>query len=476
MGAAQGSCEAAWLTPSFSRWTLRGMFDVVVVGGGVVGCAVARRFTLQGARVLLLEKAADILSGASKGNSAILHTGFDAPADSLELACIQAGHAEYLAIREQLGLPLRASGAIVAAWSAEQAQALPRIVAAAHANGVADAREITSAEILHREPGLSPAVLGGVLVPGEALIDPWSAPLAYLLQALENGAEVRRQTELYSGTFSGIWNLQTSTGAVQAKTLINCAGLYGDVVEERLLGATHFTIRPRKGQFVVFDKAAAKHLGTILLPVPEAHTKGIVLTPTIFGNLLVGPTAEDQEDRARAATDEGSLRMLVARAEAMLPALRGMPVTAAYAGIRPATEEKHYRVRHEPAQNYIALGGIRSTGLTAALGLAAHAWALHSGTQSLIRAPIPAPIASPIWPQAPRLAEHDTRDWQAPDHGEIICHCEMVTRREIEAALAGPLPARDAGGLKRRTRAGMGRCQGFYCHASLAALTAGRFA
>ncbi len=444
------------------------MFDVAVVGGGVVGCAVARRFTLQGARVLLLEKGADILSGASKGNSAILHTGFDAPAGSLELACMQVGYREYLQIHEKLGLPLLKSSAIVAAWSEEQFAKLAGIEAAAHANGVVDVRAISRAEILAREPALSGAVLGGVLVPGEYLIDPWSAPMAYLLQALENGAEVRRNTEVLSGSFDGTWRLQTSTGEVQARAVINCAGLFGDVLEERLLGTHGFTIKPRKGQFVVFDKVASRLLSAILLPVPEERTKGIVLTPTVFGNLLVGPTAEEQESRERADTDSETLRMLVDKAVEMLPALRDMPVTAIYAGIRPATEEKNYRVRHVAAQKYIVLGGIRSTGLTAALGLAQHAWGLYGGTHT--------EVATPVWPQAPRLAEHCARDWRDAGYGEIICHCELVTKREIEAALAGPLPAQDWGGLKRRTRAGMGRCQGFYCNAALAALCAGRLA
>jgi glycerol-3-phosphate dehydrogenase len=444
------------------------MFDVAVVGGGVVGCAVARRFTLQGASVVLLEKGADILSGASKGNSAILHTGFDAPAGSLELACMQAGYREYIEIRERLGLPLLESSAIVAAWSEEQQAKLAGIEAAAHVNGVEDVRLISRVEILSREPALSEHVLGGVLVPGEYLIDPWSAPLAYLLQALENGAEVRRNTEVLSGAFDRAWRLETSTGPVEARYVINCAGLFGDVVDELMTGTPGFTIKPRKGQFVVFDKAAARLLRAILLPVPEERTKGIVLTPTVFGNLLVGPTAEEQESRERADTDAATLQMLVDKAVEMLPALHGMPVTAIYAGIRPATEEKKYRVRHEAAKKYIVLGGIRSTGLTAALGLAQHAWELYGGGHEA--------VADPVWPQAPRLAEHCARDWQEAGYGEIICHCEMVTRREIEAAMEGALPATDWGGLKRRTRAGMGRCQGFYCNAALAALTAGRLA
>jgi glycerol-3-phosphate dehydrogenase len=381
---------------------------------------------------------------------------------------MQAGYREYLAIYEKLGLPLLESSAIVAAWSEEQLAKLPGIVAAAHENGVADVRAISRDEILRREPALSGAVLGGVLVPGEYLIDPWSAPLVYLLQALENGAEVRRNTEVLAGAFDGTWRLETSGGEVRARAVINCAGLYGDVVDERLTGEKKFTIKPRKGQFVVFDKAAAKFLRAILLPVPEERTKGIVLTPTVFGNLLVGPTAEEQDSRDRADTDTATLRMLVDRAVEMLPALRDMPVTAIYAGIRPATEEKKYRVRHEPKQNYIVLGGIRSTGLTAALGLAQHAWALYGKAHES--------VADPVWPRAPRLAEHGARDWQEAGYGEIICHCELVTKREIEAALAGALPAQDWGGLKRRTRAGMGRCQGFYCNAALAALCAGKLA
>jgi glycerol-3-phosphate dehydrogenase len=240
--------------------------------------------------------------------------------------------------------------------------------------------------------------------------------------------------------------------------------LYGDNVDARLTGESHFTIKPRKGQFVVFDKPAAKLLRTILLPVPTARTKGIVLTPTIFGNLLVGPTAEEQDSRDRANVDGETLLMLVEKAETLLPALKGAGVNAVYAGIRPATEEKHYRVWHDADRRYVTLGGIRSTGLTAALGLAAHAGALYAGA---FAAP-----ADPALPTGvPQLAEHGPRDWQLAGHGGIICHCESVTRREIAAALSGPLPAQDFGGLKRRTRAGMGRCQGFNCNATLAVMT-----
>ncbi len=444
--------------------------DIAVIGGGVVGCAVARRFSLLGASVALLEKAPDILAGASKGNSALLHTGFDAPPASLELHLMQAGYREYIAIRRELGLPLLETGAMVVAWNYEEAARLEGLAAIASANGVNDTHLLTAAEALAREPSLAPHVRGALLVPGEHVIDPWSAPLAYLTQALAHGAQAWFGAEVLAGKFDGAsWLLDTARGTLRASYVINCAGLYGDVVEQRCLGEASFTIRPRKGQFVVFDKPAARLFTTTLLPVPTERTKGVVLARTIFGNVLVGPTAEEQIDRDRASVDTAALKALVAKAVEMVPALAAMPVSAAYAGLRPASDTKAYRIRHEQDRHWVTLGGIRSTGLTSALGLATHAADLIGGG-----AWAGGPVLVPARWTCPNLAEHLPRDWQTPGYGEIVCHCEMVTSREIEAALASPLPPGDFGGLRRRTRAGMGRCQGFYCGAKLARMTLGR--
>ena len=445
------------------------VFDVAVVGGVVVGCAMARRFTLEGARVLLIEKAPDILAGASKGNSAILHTGFDAKPGSLELACIRQGYREYLEIREELGLPLLSSGGNIVAWTERESSQLEFLERRAHANGITEVHQIDRNELLKREPNLAPGALAALAIPGESIIDPWSALLAYLTQAVQNGAETRFNTEVVSGTFSGShWSLVTTAGPVSARTVINCAGLYGDVLDSKLFGSADFTIRPVKGQFLVFDKAAAKLIHSIILPVPTERTKGIMLAPTIFGNVLIGPTAEDQEHRDRAAVDSKTLTMLRTRALEVVSALKDVPITAVYAGLRPATESKEYRIKFDAERQWITVGGIRSTGLTSALGIARHVFALYSGGGTKHDA-----LAQPLSPKVPNLAEYAARDWQVPGHGEIVCHCEMTTCREIEAALKGPLPARDVGGLKRRTRAGMGRCQGFYCAARVADLSRG---
>ena len=446
--------------------------DIAVIGGGVVGCAAARRFALDGASVILIEKGADILSGASKANSAIMHTGFDAPEGSLELECIRAGRDEYLAIHHSLNLPLVETGALVCAWNEAEAAKLEGIFDQGKRNGVTDLRLLSRQEALARMPSLSSNLHGAVEVMGEHVIDPWSAPLAYLLQAISVGARVMRQTEITSGTFSGgLWALESNRGTIHARTVINAAGLHGDTVSRRLGLVPEFEIRPRKGQFVVLDKAAARHVPAIVLPVPTEITKGIVVCPTAFGNVLVGPTAEEQDDRERAATDEATLRMLLERAAEIVPALAEATVTAIYAGLRPATEKKQYRISADAAKQVITLGGIRSTGLSAALGIARHAAKLYADFTHRDHTPLEPPPLS-----MPNLAERFERDWQRPDHGDIVCHCEMVTRREIEAALSGDLPAGDFGGLRRRTRAGMGRCQGFYCNAKLARMSSGHLA
>ncbi len=446
-------------------------YDVVVIGGGVVGCAMVRRFTLEGARVLLLEKSPDILSGASKGNSAILHTGFDAPTASLELQCMKDGYREYLDIRSKMSLPLLETGAMVVAWNEADLHKLQGIVQQAHDNGVADVSLIDRQQVHALEPYLALNALGAARVPGEFLIDPWSAPLGYLLQALMHGAEVKFNTQVDGGRFDGqIWSLETTAGMIRGKTIINCAGLFGDVLEQKLLGQSSFSIHPRKGQFVVFDKAASRYLTNIILPVPNERTKGIVLTRTVYGNLLVGPTAEEQQDRIHAGLDSEVLQQLVDAAVERIPQLEGMPVTATYAALRPASDKKEYRVGRVEGKNWITVGGIRSTGLTAALGIAKHVFSLYQERH------VPLPATSLQWPALPNLAEHLPRDYQRPGYGEIICHCEMVTLREIENALASALPPGDLGGLKRRTRACMGRCQGFYCGARVAELSAGHLA
>ncbi len=450
----------------------REVFDIVVVGAGVVGCAMARLFTLEGARVAVVEKACDILDGASKANSAILHTGFDAPPGSVELSCIKEGYREYCKIHEELKLPLDKSGAHMVAWSADEVEKLGGILQQARQNGITGTKMLSGKELCNREPGLAKNALAAIHVEGESIVDPWSAPYAYLKQSICNGGEIFLSCKVTGGTFGGNeWHLETTRGTIRSRYVINCAGLFGDRLDQALLGKANFNILPRKGQFVVFDKAACRLVNSIILPVPTSRTKGIVICRTIFGNLLVGPTAEDQDSRHDSSTDQATIEALIATGINKIPALQNMPITATYAGLRPATQHKDYQIEATQERNWITVGGIRSTGLSSALGIARYVFKIYTGL-----GPKHSRIKNPSQPQSsPVLSENGVRDWQLVNHGRIICHCELVSEREIQAALSGPLAARSLSGLKRQTRATMGRCQGFYCSADLAQLVEGHF-
>ena len=436
-------------------------FDIAVIGGGVVGLAILRRFALAGLKCVLFEKGADILSGASKGNSALLHTGFDCDPNSLEAQCVKAGYAEYLAIHGKLNLPVLETSGMIVAWTDEELAKMPGILAKANANGVLDARALSQSELRQREPNLAQSALGAVLVPGEHVMDPWSAPLAYAHQALAHGAVIMRKAEVTSAERKPDgWRLVTAQGSIEAALVINAAGLFGDHVEA-LMRAAPFTIKPRKGQFVVFDKPASRLVKSIILPVPTQRTKGVVLFPSIFGNLVIGPTAEETDERENASCDTATLEKLKSRAIEMAPQLAGVGINAIYAGLRPATEHQDYMIEALADRNWITVAGIRSTGLTGSLGIAQHVEALYAKHFGKL----PRKKPEPHWTPVPNLAEHRPRPYQKG--GDIVCHCEWVTRQEISEALTGPLPASDLGGLKRRTRAMMGRCQGFNCGAEV---------
>ncbi len=438
----------------------------------MVGCAVARECALRGLKVTVLEKAVDFLDGASKANSAILHTGFDAPPGSLEQRCIASGYQQYLSYAETVGLPIMRTGASVIARSEEQISQLDGMQDKARENSVSDVQILSRQTLNAKIPHLAADSLAALHVPGEFVIDPWTTPYAYLSQVLQSGGTLMRDCELTGGTLNGgIWQLETSCGTMTCRLAINCAGLYGDQVSQHLTGKSRYQIKPRKGQFVVLDKAATKQVKTILLPIPNERTKGVVVCPTIFGNVLVGPTAEEQQSRSNTKTDRTTLESLKAQLKKIVPDLADTPVTAVYAGLRPATDHSDFQISCHSDQHFIDVGGIRSTGLSAALGIAAYVADQIEGRGHW---PKPTKEIVPPAPTFPALAESAERDWKKPGNGGIICHCEQVTRREIIDALHGPLAATSLAGLKRRTRVTMGRCQGFYCHAELCELTKGK--
>lgn len=448
----------------------RPAYDVAVVGAGVVGTAVARELALCAARVVLLEANSDVGAGTSKANTAILHTGFDATPGTLEARLVARGQRLLAGYCAAAGIAVEHTGALLVAWTEDQVAALPGIVAKAARNGYSRLSPVPAAELYQREPHLGPGALAGLAVAGEGLVDPWSPPIAFARDALRAGAEVRLGAPVHARSGGDPQLLSTPAGPVAARWVVNAAGLAADRVDA-MFGYRRFTVTPRRGQLLVFDKLARRLLSAVLLPVPTARTKGVLVAPTVFGNVLVGPTAEDLADRTDTATTAEGIASLLAAAGRILPALRAEGVTAAYAGLRAATEHADYQLDVDPAQRYAAAGGIRSTGLTAALAIAeelrdrlADAGLALGPRREL------APTAMPPLGERQRRPYLDRARIRAdPDYGRIACHCERVTWGEVRDALSAPLPARDPDGLRRRTRALTGRCQGFSCSAALLA-------
>jgi glycerol-3-phosphate dehydrogenase len=255
--------------------------------------------------------------------------------------------------------------------------------------------------------------------------------------------------------------------------VVNAAGLHSDTVDA-MFGGGGFSIRPRRGELIVLDKLARPLLGSILLPVPTARTKGVLVAPTVYGNVLIGPTADDVEDRSDVATTAAGLAAVLAAGTRILPPLAGEEVTATYAGLRAATEHRDYQIDVDAERRYARVAGIRSTGLSASLGIAEYVTGElgQAGLELKERDPADPPLMPYIGEAGLRPYQDAARIAADPDYGRIVCHCERVTRGEIRDALASPIPPADLSGLGRRTRAMNGRCQGFYCGATVSRLFA----
>ncbi len=441
--------------------------DVAVIGGGVVGCAVARLLSQHTGSVALLEAGADVGAGTSKANTAILHTGFDATPGSAEARLVARGYALLRSYAADVGIAVETTGAVLVAWDDEQAATMPRLAAKAAENGYEHAEVIDAAAVRDLEPHLGDGVTGGMVVPDEHIIDPWSTPIAFACEAVGNGCRLLTAFRVIGAVRENASTLLTAADGrrIRASFVVNAAGLFGDEVH-RAMGFDGFTIRPRRGELIVFDKQSRPLLSRTILPVPTSVTKGVLVAPTVFGNVMLGPTAEDVDDRAATGSTRAGIDALLAKGARIVPGLLDEEVTAVYAGLRAATEHSDYWLVHDASNGYVCLGGIRSTGLTASMALAEEAVARLSSCGWVALQRDPDVLASV---RMTSLGERDERPFQRG--GAIVCHCEGVTADELRSACTGPVPAVDLDGVRRRTRALAGRCQGFYCAANVVTTT-----
>ena len=450
------------------------MTRVAVIGAGAVGCATASALVRAGHEVTLIEAKADVGAGTSKANTAIWHTGFDAKPGTREAGLVARGHRLLTERAEVMNWPLERTGALLVAWDDEQLSRLDGIVANAEQVGYHAVERLTVDDVYAAEPHLGPGARGALRVPDEGLLDPWSIVIGLATDAVVNGATlltsapvtaVERRDESYRVT--------AGPHVVDVEWIVNAAGLHSDDVD-RMLGEDGFTVTPRRGQLIVFDKLARGLLEHIILPVPTATTKGVLVSPTVYGNILLGPTAEDLPDKNASQTTQAGLDGLLAMGRRILPALLDEEVTATYAGLRAATEHSDYCLAVIASKRYVRMGGIRSTGISSCLALAEEA------TLALAeQADPPVPLAEPVSVPMPNLAEARLRPYadaalisRDPAYGRIVCLCERVTSGEIRDALGSAVPARDIDGIRRRTRALAGRCAGFHCGATVTEMLA----
>ncbi len=446
-------------------------YDVAIIGAGDVGSAIARELARFDLSIALLEAGPDIGAGTSKANTALLVTGFDATPGTVEAPLVARGHDLLTDYAEEVGIPLERTGALLVAWNQEQLHRFPVLRDNAAANGYHRTREVGQDELRRREPHLSHDALGALEVPDEFIVCPWPPPLAFATQAVLAGVELRRDepvTEL-TRTPSG-WAVTTSKGTFSARWVINAAGLGSDVIH-RLAGLDGFTVKPRRGELIVFDKLARPLVSHILLAVPTATTKGVLITPTVFGNVMLGPTADEVEDRDATGSTDSGVERLLDQGRRLMPHLLEQEVTAVYAGLRAATEHKDYQLQVHDDRHYAVAASIRSTGLTAAMAIAE--WMRdnldRAGLELRERPEGLPPIHMPnIGEASLRPYAEAERIADDPAYGQVVCFCERVTRGEIRDAAQASIPPTNLDGLRRRTRVLMGRCQGFYCGAHVA--------
>lgn len=450
-------------------------YDITIIGAGAVGSAMARELSRYDLKVAILEANSDVGMGTSKASTAIWHTGYDAKPGSLEARLLRRSYTLMKDYMPEANIAHEVLGGLLIAWNQEQFETLPKLLKQAHANGEMDVQIISADEIHQREPHINKGALGGLFVPGEGILCTFSVPLAMAYQAVENGVELFLNFQVKeikpSALGNGEWTIVNGlspTQVLNTRYVINAAGLFSDEINA-MFGKTSFKVTPRRGQLIVYDKMARPLVNHVLLPVPTSITKGVLISPTVYGNILLGPTAEDLPDKTATETTADGLNFLLEKGRQILPQLLDEEVTATYSGLRAATEHSDYQIEMDAALHYLCLGGIRSTGISGAMGIAEYGVELLRDTGLELKLkPEFKTLRLPTIGQS-FVRPHQDADMIAanPEYAEMICHCERVSRGELTDAMNAPIPATTLDALRRRTRATQGRCQGFNCHAAL---------
>ncbi len=443
------------------------LLDTIIIGGGVSGCAVARELSRYQLSIALLEKGEDVCSGTSKANSAIVHAGFDAVPGTCKARLNVRGSQMMETLCGDLDVPYIRNGAMVVSTEQENSPALETLLARGAANGVSSLQILSGAEARRLEPNLSDEVKEALYAPTSAIVDPFLLNIGMAENAAQNGVQFYLNTEVTAvrpaGSGEG-WEVCTSRGSFTARTVVNAAGVHADLFHN-MVSAKKIHITPRRGCYQLLDRKDGGWVRHTIFPEPTRLGKGVLVTPTVHGNLLMGPTAVNIADGEDVATTAAELTDVVGKAGRNVRNLPLRDVITSFAGVRAHADGGDFVIGEaEDAPGFFDCAGIESPGLSASPAIGEEVAALIADRLK--------PARRENWigkrtgilhPDSLTPEERNDLIRREPAYGRIICRCEKVTEGEILDAIHRPLGAVSLDGVKRRTRAGMGRCQSGFC-------------
>ena len=440
--------------------------DVVVIGGGVVGSAIARELSRYSLTVVLLERAPDVATGTSKANSGILHAGFDAEPGTWKARLNVRGSHLYQTASEELGIPRRRVGSLVVASEEAELGTLEELRRRGIENGVTGLALWRPDELLAHEPNLSSDVVGALWAPTAAIACPFLATIGFAENAIRNGVRIVTECEVIGINVvdKAATAVETNLGRIETRFVVNAAGVHSGEVA-RMAGDESFTITPRRGEYILFDHSVGDLVSSVIFPTPSKVSKGILVSPTVHGNVFIGPNAHDVGDLEDHETTGSGFHEIISGARRLLPKLPLAAAITEFAGVRAAAGHDFVIGPSPVVRGLVHAAGIQSPGLTSAPAIA------ETIVESLAEVGLklkPDPSFVPVNPVRPKFSELSTVERMKliatePLYGRVICRCETITEGEIVAAIRSPCGARTLDGVKRRVRTGMGRCQGGFC-------------
>lgn len=442
------------------------MYDVVIAGAGVIGAFVARELSRYELSVCLVEKGHDVASGASKANSGIVHAGFDCTPGSLKALLNVRGAQMMEKTARELDVPYKKTGSLVAGFGEKDKVILQSLLKKGAANGVEGMEIIDGEELTVMEPQLSGEVTHALYAPSAGIICPYELTVAAVENAVENGVELRRGCEVTGITFcSGHIEVNTDSGTLACRYFVNAAGVYAGTIAS-MAGDNSIVIKPRKGEYLLLDKAVGGIVKRIVFQCPTAMGKGIIVTPTVDGNIMIGPDAQDIADIEDSSITAVGLERVVLGARRAVPGLDVKQVITSFAGLRARPVTGDFIIGPSKFNaNFINVAGIESPGLTCAPAIGEYVGDILAGQglERVAKRDFKCSRNNVIRFRELNGIELDALLKKDSSYGCLVCRCEKVTEGEVIDCIRRPAGARDLDAIKRRTRAGMGRCQGGFC-------------